>query len=137
MAKTKLVGKNGTFQIAAAEVKGCRTWAVNGTGDEIDTSALDDDGVATYEIGFTRWTMSATGVWDENEATAYGTAAGDLIAPGDTAVFKGELEASDQFATGTVKVTAFNISLDKDGVVGWTLEARGSGALTYPVASAA
>lgn len=120
-------GSEGTVKVGANTILELKSYAIEETGDTIETTALGDTS-RTYVAGLKTFTGTIECYWDETDTTGQGAlSVGSEI----TINFYPEGDASsDTYYTGTAIVTGQSITGTTDGTVDRSFTIQGSGALS-------
>lgn len=117
-------GKAGEVDTGAS-VTGIKSWTLDYTVDPLETTDFADSGVASYLVGVSRWSGSFEGFKD---GTPQGLAGASV-----TLTLK-ETQTANQLWTGTAFITGVRPSTAHDGLVTYSYDFQGTGALTVPTA---
>jgi len=125
-------GSEGTVKVGANTILELKSYAIEETGDTIETTALGDTS-RTYVAGLKTFTGTIECYWDETDTTGQGAlSVGSEI----TINFYPEGDASsDTYYTGTAIVTGQSITGTTDGTVDRSFTIQGSGALSESTVS--
>lgn len=121
-----IAGKSGAVFIGTAgdgdeaEVGDCKSWSLDYTVDALETTDFEDDGVRSYVPGCSGWSGSFDQVKD-GVPEGIGTLIKLQLKESDTA---------DQLWEGDAIITGVHPSTSFDGIVTYTYDFQGSGALT-------
>lgn len=125
---TLILLSNGTDTIV-----GQTDATLNNTADMLDATTKDSTALAKeFCPGETSWTMSISGLYDP-DAVAAGSVSGaitDLKAGTSWTARWGQQTTGDNYWTGTVYLSAVNITGPKNDLANYTLEAQGTGVLS-------
>lgn len=125
-----LAGKGGAVYTGTAgdgdetEVGDCKSWSLDYTTDALESTDFEDAGVRAYIAGCSGWTGSFEQVKD-GAPTATGSIVKIQLKESDTG---GQLWSGDALITGVHATTSF------DGIVTYTYDFQGTGALTVATA---
>lgn len=120
-----LAGKSGAVERPAdSELSGIISWTLDYDAEALETTDFQDDGVRGYIVGCTGWSGSFEQKKD-GAPTTIGTS---------TTIKLKESETSDQFWSGSAILTKVSASVTFDGVVTYTYDFQGTGALTVAAA---
>ena len=109
-----------------AAVTGIRTWSLEYTVDMLETTDFADAGVSSFIPGKTQWSGSFEGFKD-------GTP--QAITTGASITIKlYETQQANEFWTGQAYISAARPSTDNDGIVSYSYDFQGTGALTVAAA---
>ena len=117
-------GKAGQVD-AASDVTGVKSWTLDYTADTLETTDFADAGVKTYVIGGSGWSGSFEGLKD-------GAPLG--LAGASVAIALKETQTSTQKWTGSAFITGIHANTSNDGIVTYSYDFQGTGALTVPTA---
>ena len=116
-------GKAGQVD-AASNVTGVKSWTLDYTADPLETTDFADAGVKSYVIGGSGWSGSFEGLKD-----------GVPISIGsEVYLVLGESSTASQNWIGKVIVTGAHPNTAFDGVVTYSYDFQGTGALEVPMA---
>ena len=117
---------NGTFDIddveALKEIDGIKSWTLDYTADTLDATDFDDAGTKAYIIGGSGWSGSFEGYKD---TTPLGIGA-------EVYLVLGESTTAYQNWIGKAIITACHPNVSHDGVVTYSYDFTGTGALQAP-----
>ena len=118
----RISGTTGTVNFGGA-ITGITDWTINSVGDMPDATGMDSS-IDEYVRGLRSYTISCNGRWEGGAAPDPGT---DV--PGAAVAF---LFGDGQGTTynGNAFMTRFHVEATIDGVVDFSLEAQGTGALS-------
>lgn len=120
----KISGKAGQVD-AASEVVGIKSWTLDYTIDTLDTTDFNDAGVRTYIVGCSGWSGSFEGYKD----------GAPLPLAGASVTLKlYESQTANQFWTGSAFITGIHSNASHDGIVSYSYDFQGTGALTVAAA---
>ena len=111
-------GKNGVVTVAGAAATGIKAWSLDYTVDTLESTDFADAGVKAYVLGGSGWAGSFDGYKDGAPITIATTA---------TAVFK---ESATGTWTGDILLTGIHPNVSFDGIVTYSYDFQGTGALT-------
>ncbi len=117
-------GKAGGVDTGAG-VTGIKSWSIDYTADPLETTDFADAGVKSYVIGGSGWSGSFEGFKD-------GTPQG-LAGAAITLTLK-ETQTGTQVWTGSAFITGVHATTGADGIVSYSYDFQGTGALTVPSA---
>ena len=119
---------DGTFDIddvqALKEIDGIKSWTLDYTSDTLDATDFDDAGVKAYIIGGAGWSGSFEGYKD---TTPLGIGS-------EVYLTLGESTTAYQNWIGKVIITACHPATSHDGIVTYSYDFQGTGALESPSA---
>ena len=119
---------DGTFDVddvqALKEIDGIKSWTLDYTSDTLEATDFDDAGVKAYIIGGSGWSGSFEGFKD---TTPLGIGA-------EVYLVLGEATTAYQNWIGKAIITACHISTSHDGIVIYSYDFQGTGALEVPSA---
>ena len=117
----RLHGKNGSL-IVGGTTYACTNWSLDYAGAADEATGMDSSGVAAFVGGITRWTASASGVWESGTI---------LPVPAVSVACSFKLSnTAGQLMTGNAITTSAKCETAVDGVIKWSVEMQGTGALT-------
>ena len=119
----RVQGKAGQVTVAAAEVTGIKAWSVDKAVDAVETTAFDSVGVHAFLPGCSKWSGTFEGPKNAAPLTI-GTEIA-LILKEDTGA------ATKQFS-GQAIITGLHGKTDIAGVVTYSYDFQGTGALQSP-----
>ena len=121
---TELAGRSGMVK-ATADVTGCKNWTLDYTVEMLDTTDFADGDAAnaarTFLPGLSNWSGSFSGYKDGQPLPFGFSDAIALVMEEDT--------AGTQW-TGSAFITGIHASVSVDGLVEYTYDFQGTGALT-------
>jgi len=119
---------NGTFDVddveALKEIDGIKSWTLDYTADTLDATDFDDAGIKAHIVGGSGWSGSFEGYKD---TTPLGIGA-------EVYLVLGESTTAYQNWIGKAIITACHPSVSFDGVVSYSYDFQGTGALESPSA---
>ena len=105
-----------------AEEAGIKSWTLDYTVDMLETTDFADAGVKSYIPGGTGWSGSFEG-FKEGQAAGLTTGAKIVLKLYET-------QESNEFWTGDAFITAVHVTVSFDGIVSYSYDFQGTGALT-------
>ena len=105
-----------------ASVTGIRSWSLEYTVDMLETTDFADAGVSSFIPGKTQWSGSFEGFKD-GTPQALSTGAAITIKLYET-------QKDSEFWTGSAFISAVRSTVDNDGLVSYSYDFQGTGALT-------
>ena len=117
----RLTGTAGQVD-AASEVTGVKSWTIDYVFDTPEGTGFDSSGRREYVIGLSGWSGSFEGVKDGVPLT---------IGSSLSIALKESQTASQKF-TGTAIVTGLHVTTAVDGIVTYSYDFQGTGALVIP-----
>ena len=120
-------GKAGVVTVGGTTVLKVTAWEATPTCDVLDDTGMSDAGVGAYLAGITRWTCRFD-VHFQTTQTPYVTLA--LTAGTSVAVVLKTDATPSQQLSGTVIISSIPMRSEVAGLVTWSLEGQGTGALT-------
>ena len=118
----KLAGKSGAVSYdTGTEILGIKSWSIDYTTDALETTDFVSDGVRSYIAGCSGWSGSFEGYKDGAPPAITGSIYNASFLEADTAGY---------VWTGSVLFTGIHPSVSFDGVVSYTWDFQGTGALT-------
>src|SRR3990167_5971654 len=110
---------------AASQVTGIKSWTLDYTADPLETTDFADAGVKSYVVGGTGWSGSFEG---------YKDGAPLAIAGASVTLKLYESQTANQFWQGSAFIVGIHSSAAIDGVVTYSYDFQGTGALTVAAA---
>jgi len=110
---------------AAAEVTGIKSWTLDYTVDILDVTDFDDAGVKAYVVGCSGWSGSFEGYKDGAPLPLAGAAVSLALK---------ETQTATQKWTGSAYITGMHINTSHDGIVTYSYDFQGTGALVIATA---
>lgn len=120
----RLAGKAGSASIGGA-VNGVTKWSITYEADVLETTGMDSAGVAAYIGGITRWSGSLTAHQDSGGAKSM-----EDWTPGSLVAVTLVAGSGGVSFGGNVIIKSIVPEVSADGVVDYTLDFQGTGALT-------
>jgi len=116
-------GKSGFVKYdGGTEITGIKSWTIDAVADALETTDFADAGVRSFIAGCTSWSGSFEGYKEgATPAILSGT-----VYSGDF----GESDTTGQHWTGDILITGSHASVSFDGVVAYSYDFQGTGALT-------
>lgn len=118
----RLSGKAGEVTVAAGTVTGIKGWSLDYTVEAIESTAFDSSGVRAYVPGKSGWSGSFEGFKD-GAPLAIGT---------EIALVLKESQTATQKFNGQAIITGLRGGTSIDGLVTYSYDFQGTGALTVP-----
>ena len=119
---------DGTFDVddveALKEIDGIKSWTLDYTADTLEATDFDDVGIKAYIIGGSGWSGSFEGYKD---TTPLGIGA-------EVYLVLGESTTAYQNWIGKAIITACHPATSHDGIVSYSYDFQGTGALESPLA---
>ena len=119
---------DGTFDVddveALAELDGMKSWTLDYTADTLETTDFGSAGVKDYIIGGSGWSGAFEGLKD----------GAPLGIGSEVYVTLGESSTASQNWIGKVIITAAHPNTSSDGIVGYSYDFQGTGAVESPSA---
>ena len=123
---TAIAGKGGFVKYdGGTEITHIRSWSIDYTTDPLEVTDFTDAGVRAYIAGCSGWSGTFEGPKDGAALAIIGT-----ISSGDF----GESDTTGQHFTGDILITGLHPTVSFDGVVAYTWDFQGTGALTIATA---
>jgi len=125
-----IAGKGGAVYTGTAgdgdetEIGDCRSWSIDYTTDALETTDFEDAGVRAFVAGCSGWSGSFEQVKDGAPTTT-----GSIIK-----LQLKESDTSNQLWEGDALLTGIHSSVSFDGIVTYTYDFQGTGALVPPAA---
>lgn len=110
---------------AASEVTGIKSWTLDYTVDTLETTDFDDAGVKTYVVGCSGWSGTFEGLKDGVPLPLAGAAVSLALK---------ETQTATQKWTGSAFITGIHANTSSDGIVTYSYDFQGTGALVVPTA---
>ena len=110
---------------AASNVTGIKSWTLDYTVDTLETTDFADVGVKTYVVGGSGWSGTFEGLKDGVPLP---------IAGASVAIALKETQTATQKWTGSAFITGIHANTANDGVVTYSYDFQGTGALVVPTA---
>ncbi len=121
-----IAGKGGFVKYdGGTEITAIRSWSIDYTVDSLETTDFADAGVKSFIAGGSGWSGSFEGPKDGAPPAIIGT-----IYSGDF----GEADTTGMHWTGDILITGLHPSVGFDGVVTYSWDFQGTGALTIATA---
>ena len=120
----RVSGKTGSIQVYGATVTGIRNWSLDHTFEMLDVTGFDSSGRRQFIAGVETWNGNFAGQKD-GAPIAIGTSGTVGLTESTTA---------NQIWTGTVLISGRHSTVAVDGVVEYSYDFQGTGALTPPTA---
>ena len=118
-------GKAGQVDVGS-EVTGVKSWSIDYTVDMLDTTDFGDSGVRSYVAGCSGWSGTFEGYKDGTpEALTTGAAITLKLY---------ETQEANEFWTGDAYIMSVRVNTVFDGVVSYSYNFQGTGALTVAAA---
>ena len=117
-------GKAGQVE-AASEVLGVKSWTLDYVADTLESTDFDDAGIKMYIVGGSGWSGSFEGFKDTTPLPLAGAA---------VTVKLYESQTASQFGTGSAFITGIHVNTSHDGIVTYSYDFQGTGALTVAAA---
>jgi predicted secreted protein len=114
-------GGNGYVDTGSA-VSGIKSWTLDYNSDALETTDFADAGVKSYIIGGSGWSGTFEGYKDGAPQTLAGSS-----------VTLSLYEDNTYLWTGTAFITGIHATTSADGIVSYSYDFTGTGALTPPV----
>ena len=119
-----IAGKAGQVDAASA-VTGIKSWTLDYTADTLETTDFADSGVKSYIIGGSGWSGSFEGFKDGAPLALAGAA---------VTIKLYESQTANQFWTGSAFIVGIHPATAHDGIVTYSYDFQGTGALTVAAA---
>lgn len=119
----RLAGTGGQVD-AASEVTGVKSWTIDYTFDALESTGFDSSGHREFIVGLDGWSGSFEGSKNGVPLT---------IGSSLSLALKESQTATQKF-TGTAYVTGLHANTAVDGLVTYTYDFQGTGALVIPTA---
>lgn len=116
-----IAGKNGTVTIGGNPITGMKSWTLDYVADMLETTDFADAGVKTYIVGASGWSGTFEALKDGAPQGLAGAAITLLLE---------ESATTSQEWTGSAYITGVHAATSADGIVGYTYDFLGNGALT-------
>jgi len=118
-------GKAGSV-LAPGAIAGIKSWSLEYTVSMLDTTDFADAGVSSFIPGITEWHGSFEGY---KEGTPIALTTGAVVALQFL-----ETQTANEVWFGNGYITAIRPSVDHDGIVSYSYDFQGTGALTVALA---
>jgi predicted secreted protein len=118
-------GKAGQVDVGS-EVTGIKSWSLDYTVDMLDTTDFGDSGVRNFIAGCSSWSGTFEGYKDGTPE--------DLTTGAAITLKLYETQEADEFWTGDAYITAAHPTASFDGIVSYSYNFQGTGALTVAAA---
>ncbi len=115
-----VAGKNG-YVDTGSTVAGIKSWTIDYNSDALETTDFADAGVKSYIIGASGWSGSFEGYKDGVPQTLAGAAVPLSLYEDNTYLW-----------TGSAYITGISATTSADGIVSYSYQFTGTGALTVP-----
>jgi hypothetical protein len=119
-------GKLGQVDQETIEITGIKSWTLDYTADLLDTTDFADDGTKSYIVGSTNWSGTFEGYKDGVPLAIAGAATVTLKLY--------ESQTANQFWQGEAFIIGIHASTGVDGLVTYSYDYQGVGALTVAAA---
>jgi len=116
-----LSGKAG-YVDTGSTVAGIKSWTLDYTSDALETTDFGDAGVKSYIVGCSGWSGTFEGYKDGVPQSLAGASVTLKL-----------YEDNTYFWTGTAFITGVHANTAHDGIVSYSYDYQGSGALTVPL----
>ncbi len=110
---------------AASNVTGVKSWTLDYTVDTLETTDFADAGIKTYVIGGSGWSGTFEGLKDGAPLPIAGTS---------VAIALKETQDTSRKWTGNAFITGIHANTASDGIVTYSYDFQGTGALVVPTA---
>lgn len=118
---THLAGKGGFVSYdTGTEITGIKSWTLDYTVSVLDTTDFVDAGVSSFLPGVSQWSGTFTGIKDGPPLTVGSIYNGSM----------GEADTAGYVWTGSIIITGLHPSVAFDGLVEYSWDYQGTGALT-------
>ena len=117
-------GKAGAVNVAAADVNGIKSWTLDYVYDALEGTGFDSSGHRVYTPGLDGWSGSFEGFKD----------AAPLTIGTEVALVLEETQTATQKFSGQAIITGLHPSVSVDGIVSYSYDFQGTGALTIATA---
>ena len=120
-------GSEGTVKVGSNAIAEIRSYSISEVGDTLEDTSMGDT-ARTYLSSLTSFSGSVDVFWDETDTsgqvalTVGSTATLNVYPEGDS--------SGDNYYTGSIIVTGFDITASFDGLVEASISFQGNGALT-------
>ena len=118
-------GVTGNVLIGTATATGIKAWSVDYTIDTIESTDFADAGIKNYILGASGWAGSFDG---------YKDGIGLVLATATVSLNLRESTTTGQVYTGNAFITGIHPSVSNDGIVTYSYDFQGTGALTVATA---
>lgn len=120
---THISGISGNVLVGTATATGIKAWSLDYTRDMLESTDFADAGVKAYVLGGSGWAGSFDGYKD-----------GAPLSMGTVVVTLQLNEAATGTWTGSAWITGVHPNVSFDGIVTYSYDFQGTGALTIPTA---
>jgi len=129
-----VAGKSGGFYIGVNKVAEIKNWSLDVGADMMDSTNFDSNGWKEFIAGLKEWSASAEGNYKINADANGQKAIQDAWLAGTPLSIELRVGATFPKYTGSALVSSMPIEVAVDGIVGFSVELQGTGALTYAAA---
>lgn len=119
----RLAGTGGQVD-AASEVTGVKSWTIDYIYDSLETTGFDSSGHKEFIVGLDGWSGTFEGAKN----------AAPLTIGASLSLALKESQTATQKFTGTAYVTGLHANTSVDGIVTYSYDFQGTGALVIPTA---
>ncbi len=116
-----VAGKAG-YVSTGSTVAGIKSWTIDYTVETLETTDFADAGVKSYLVGCSGWSGTFEGYKDGAPQTLAGSSITLRL-----------YEDNNYLWTGTAFITGVHATTSHDGIVSYSYDFQGTGALTVPV----
>jgi len=120
-------GSEGTVHFGANAIAEIRSFTIDQTGDTVEDTTMGDTS-RTYIKTLKTFSGSVDVFWDETDTN--GQLSMEVHDEGTINVYPEGNSSGDNYYTGNIIVTGFNITSSFDGMVEASISFQGTGALT-------
>ena len=120
-------GSEGTVHFGANAIAEIRSFSIDQTGDTVEDTTMGDTD-RTYIKTLKTFSGSVDVFWDETDTN--GQLSMEVHDTGTINVYPEGSTSGDNYYTGSIIVTGFNITSSFDGMVEASISFQGTGALT-------
>lgn len=125
---TYINGQSGKVSVGATDID-VESWQANAQAEALDTTTTGSNGWEENITGIKSIEGSFKTFWD---TAAVPTAATPGLTPGASATLKLYVGNSNKFLTGTGRITKVTPENPAKGVVGFSVDFKGTGSWTFP-----
>ena len=121
-----IAGKSGSVKFSNTAIAEMRSWSLNPSADEIDTSSFDSSQWKEYMSGLKEWTCATEGNLVKGHVAAVVNKIGEIA----TVELKVTATDGDLSFSGDAFITSLDIDVPVDDKASISIDFRGTGALT-------
>lgn len=117
----RLAGTGGSVSVATNDIDGIKSWTLDQTFDALESTAFDSSAHRAYIPGLDGWSGSFEGYKNQAPLTI-----GTEIA----LILEEVLDSGTQCFSGSAIITGLHVTTAVDGLVAYSYDFQGTGALT-------